>query len=334
MGAFRMGKRFWGILSLAMFVGMAVGWFLSPLLPLPVVPQAAPAPAGTPAPPLPVVDAATATLPPTPTAAPAVTIVLPSPTPVPTLTPSPTVSPTATLWPEGQAEIIGASVEGRPIEVYRFGHGPDHRMIVAGIHGGYEYNTVTLAKLLIERLQANPAVVPENITLFILPVLNVDGYYDYPGQNQGRANAHGVDLNRNFDALWQPDWDRRGCWNALPISAGPHPFSEPESQAVRDFILRPDIHLTALISYHSAAHMIFAGGQPLDPKSVSLAETLAAASGYIFPPQNYHCELTGQFVDWAVTLGIPGVDVELSDHRHPELETNWRLLQAFLAWHP
>ena len=326
---FRTGKLFWGILSLALAVGLGAGWFLAPWLTpqggLQAVPQATRALE----PPSPVT--ATTSVPSLTFTA---TLVPVSPTPVPTLMPSPTVSPTATFWPEEQAEVIGVSVEGRPIEVYRFGHGPDQRMIVAGIHGGYENNTVVLARMLIARLRSNPTVVPRDVTLFILPVLNPDGYYDHPGQTYGRANAHGVDLNRNFDALWQPDWRRKDCWNALPISAGAQPFSEPETRALRDFIMRPEIHLAALVSYHSAAHMIFAGGQPPDPRSVSLAEALAAASGYKFPPENYDCELTGQLVDWAAAQGVAAVDVELTNHRDPDLEINWRLLQAFLVWQP
>lgn len=259
-------------------------------------------------------------------------------TPTATLTPSPTVTPTPqptpTMWASGEAGIIGYSVERRPIKVYRFGHGADQRMVIAGIHGGYEANTVELAYALIKRIRSNPGVIPPDVTLFILPLLNPDGYADHPGQTYGRANAHGVDLNRNFDAFWAADWPREGCWNALPITAGPHPFSEPETIALRDFILRPDIHLTALVSYHSAAHAIFAGGQPPDPKSVSLAKALAAASGYTFPPNNYSCKLTGQLIDWAVQQGIAAVDVELTTHHDLDLEQNWRLLQRFLLWKP
>ncbi len=207
-------------------------------------------------------------------------------------------------------------------------------MIIAGIHGGYEDNTVTLAQTLIARLRNNPHIIPNNATLFILPALNIDGYEDHPGQTYGRANAHGVDLNRNFSVLWQAEWDRTGCWDVLPISAGPAPFSEPETQALRNFIMRPDIHLSALVSYHSAAGVIFAGGQPPTPASVSLAKALAKASGYTYPPQNYTCKLTGQLIDWAAAHDIPAVDVELSTHHTLDLTINWQLLHALLLWHP
>jgi len=265
---------------------------------------------------------------------------LPSQTPLPTPLPSPTPSPspaatlTPTPWPFGAPAVIGRTVEGRPIVVFRFGNGPDQRLIIGGIHGGYEWNTVALLDALMRRLRLNPAVIPPGVSLFILPVLNVDGYTDHRGETYGRANARGVDLNRNFPAFWQAEWEKTHCWHALPISAGARPFSEPETRAVRDFLQWPGIHIRALISYHSAAHTIFAGGQPPDPAAVALAERLARASGYTFPPKDIGCPYTGQLIDWAVAQGIPAVDVELTTHDDLDVEINWRLLQAFLQWRP
>jgi hypothetical protein len=63
-------------------------------------------------------------------------------------------------------EIIGYSVEGRPLHLYTFGKGEHERMIVAGIHGGDEWNTVTLANQLIRYVDQNPEVVPDNTTLY------------------------------------------------------------------------------------------------------------------------------------------------------------------------
>ncbi|MFM8319886.1 MAG: hypothetical protein ACKOC5_03140, partial [Chloroflexota bacterium] len=51
---------------------------------------------------------------------------------------------------------IGQSVEGRPLEVFRFGQGRRQRMIVAGTHGADEYNTVALADELVLHLTKNP----------------------------------------------------------------------------------------------------------------------------------------------------------------------------------
>jgi len=266
--------------------------------------------------------------PPSPTASPTVRPTVASPLP-----PSPTPSPTVEPMGDGEALVIGYSVEGRPLIVVRFGTGPRHRMIVAGIHGGYEWNTVELAGRMIEALHADEIVVPPDVSLFVLPEMNPDGMLRGKGI-QGRANANGVDLNRNFPWNWAPDWNRAGCWNHAPITAGSAPFSEPETRALRDFLARPDVHVEALVSYHSAALGIFPAGWPQapEPRSVALAQALARATGYRYPPNDGGCELTGQMVDWlAWELGIPAVDIELSTHMDIDWERNLRALSVFLS---
>ena len=249
-------------------------------------------------------------------------------TPQPQLTPYP--SPTST--PENiSRQIIGTSVAGRPLEVYQFGNGPIEKMIVAGIHGGYEYNTIILADELIEYLINYPDVIPPDHTLFILRAFNPDGFARSRGFG-GRANDNNVDLNRNFPSKWQPDWPRSGCWDYIPITGGSAAASEPETRALIDFITSQD--LKALISYHSAALGIFPGGQPVDPASVSLAEAIAAVSDYPYPPIEAGCVYTGQFVDWAVDQGIPAVDIELTNHQDSDFAINLGILSVFLDWTP
>ena len=169
-----------------------------------------------------------------------------SPTPVPlTSTAEPgstltltTVSPSATpliLLNDQQPDSIGYSIEGRPLNVYTFGSGEHGRMIVADIHGGDEWNTLTLANQLIKHLNHSPDVIPDDVTLYILPGLNPDGEAR-SHDKYGRLNANGVDLNRNFPVNWRANWDRAGCWNYLPTSGGTGPGSEPETQALMDFI--------------------------------------------------------------------------------------------------
>ncbi len=228
-------------------------------------------------------------------------------------------------------EVIGRSVEGRPLEMYRFGFGPRARLIVAGIHGGYEWNTIALAEELIEHIGEHPGAVPADVTLFVLPALNPDGEVRSHSY-EGRANAHGVDLSRNWDSGWRADWPRRGCWNHLPITAGPQPASEPEVKALSAFI---ETHgIDALISYHSAALGIFPGGRPPEPDSVRLAEAIAAVSPYPYPPLGGDCAFTGQFTDWAADHGIAAVDVELMNHTDTDIEINLRVLKLFLELRP
>ena len=279
----------------------------------------------------------TPSLAPSPSTAPRTVRSTPTAAPTPTrASPTITVPTTLASIPAGGTRVIGYSVEGRPLTVYRFGHGPRQYMLVAGIHGGYEWNTVLLAERLLDVLQRGEISVPDEVTLFLLPNLNPDGYARGKGY-QGRANARGVDLNRNFPWNWTVDWNRSACWNYAPITAGSAPLSEPETQALAAFLQRPDVRLQALISYHSAALGIFPAGWPHEPHppSVALARTLASATGYRYPPQDYGCQLTGQLVDWvAFDLGIPAVDIELTNHHDPDLQQNLAALRQLLIWTP
>jgi hypothetical protein len=252
----------------------------------------------------------------------------------PTKTPRPTRTQTNTPTPIPFSEgpiVIGYSVEKRPIEVLRFGTGPSGRLIVAGMHGGSEYNTIQLADQLIAHIVENPSVVPENITLYILRNLNPDG--EASGHTpQGRANANGVDLNRNWDANWQADWPRDTCWNITNVTSGKGPGSEPETQALMSFI--QDHPITAIINYHSAALGIFAGGLPADPGTLRLAEAVASVTTYPYPPIDIGCEYTGGFTDWADEMGIAALDVELSNKTNTDLDMNLLVLQVLLEWEP
>jgi hypothetical protein len=267
-------------------------------------------------------------------------IVLPSATrsantQIPGFEPSPVtgfglaMTPTS-IAPGSGPYSIGTSVAGRPIEVYVFGSGPKNRLIVAGIHGGSEWNTVALSELLIAYVRDHPDVVPQDITLHIVLSLNPDGLTRAHGP-EGRVNEHGVDLNRNWPFNWQADWDRSGCWQSGSSTGGMYGGSEPETQALMAYIqaTTPD----ALISYHSAALGIFAGGVPTLRESHQLARALSKVGGYKYPPVNTGCQYTGDLTDWASSvMGIPAVDIELSTHSSTDLAQNLEILHAFLNW--
>jgi hypothetical protein len=247
------------------------------------------------------------------------------------LTETPTVNvPTSTaILPDGEPFVIGHSVAGREIKVVRFGNGPIQRMIVADVHGGYEENTNRLVNYMIDYLKTYPDQIPPGITLNILKTLNPDGLARSLDK-YGRLNDHGVDINRNFNSNWKAQWDSTGCWNLLPVSSGSMPESEPETQALVHFIETHSVD--ALISYHSAGLGIFAGGQPNDLVSERLARLLAGVSGYTYPPITNGCEFTGQMANWASSLGIAAVDVELSNHTDIDWVENRTILNTFLAW--
>lgn len=241
-------------------------------------------------------------------------------------------TPTPFVFSSGPAPIvIGYSVQGRSLDAYRFGQGENQYLIVAGIHGGYEGNTVDLANQLIVYVSEHPEVVPTGDTLYIIPDMNPDAVAR--GRNSdARVNADGVDLNRNFPASnWTSNWDRTFCWNERPTVGGAYGGSEPETRAIMNFVFSH--RLRAMISYHSAALGVFPGGVPWQPMSEALARLLSAQTGYPYPPIDVGCTYTGTLADWAVENGVgAAVDMELSTHQSADFSQNLRALRALLGF--
>ncbi len=253
---------------------------------------------------------------------------LPSVTPNPLSTQVLETTPTPFYLVNGpQPAIIGFSVEGRPLEVYTFGQGEVEDMIIGGIHGGYEWNTIALADQLITYVNENPDAIPSDVTLYILPDMNPDG--DARSHDEwGRVNANGVDLNRNFPIGWAPTWNRSGCYDLTLTTSGRGPGSEPETRLVMNFIASHNIQ--ALIDYHSAALGIFPGGTPWDAASTRLARALASVTTYPFPPVNTGCIYSGTLPDYAVSKGAAAVDMELTNHQDTDFSMNLRALNVLV----
>ena len=259
---------------------------------------------------------------------------------LPTLTPNPFYTapvfetPTPFELPSGlRPSIIGFSLAGRPIEAYTFGAGEKEYLIVAGIHGGYEGNTIALANELITYINENPETIPTDATMYIIRNMNPDGEARDNGVD-GRVNNNDVDLNRNFPSdNWTADWDRDGCWIYRPTTGGAYAGSEPETRSVMSFIGSHKIE--AMISYHSAALGVFPGGVPWEEPSKRLAKALSKATGYSYPPVDTGCVYTGTLADWAVENGVgASVDMELSTHKETDFKQNLKALKVLLNFLP
>lgn len=253
---------------------------------------------------------------------------------------APLPPPPVAVEPEWPAhEVIGMSVEGRDIEAFTFGDGDTHLLFVGGIHGGYEWNSVLLAYEFIDLLDAAPDTLPEGLTVSVIPSLNPDGVHRIVGkegrfaasdipdgadQSQGRFNANGVDLNRNFDCKWQAT----STWRSREVSAGTEPFSEPESQALRDFVSaeRPD----AVVFWHSQANAVYASEceNGILPQTLAVMDAYAEAAGYKAVETFDSYAVTGDAEGWLASIGIPAITVELSTHETVEWEKNLAGVQA------
>jgi hypothetical protein len=245
---------------------------------------------------------------------------------------------TETPDPE-QPVVVGYSTAGRPINSYRIGQGPTNVVFVGGIHGGYEWNTILLAYQALDYFQSNLEDVPEAVSLHIIPNANPDGLYavtQKTGRFQatdvisdtfpGRLNANGVDLNRNWDCLWQPT----AYWRDQPVSGGDRPFSEPESQVLSQFLL--GLEPAVVVFLHSAAMGVYAAGCPeTGPRSYELAITYGIASGYPIYERFAYYDITGDAGDWLVTQGVPSITIELTNHEDLDWTANLEGMLALLA---
>ncbi|MDT8413801.1 MAG: M14 family metallopeptidase [Flavobacteriaceae bacterium] len=100
-------------------------------------------------------------------------------------------------------KMLGYSVEKRPIVLYRLGRGANKILIWSQMHGNESTTTKALLDLM-RVLDDHQNPFSSNIlsacTLYIVPMLNPDGAQKYT-----RFNAADVDLNRDAQALSQPE---------------------------------------------------------------------------------------------------------------------------------
>lgn len=240
-----------------------------------------------------------------------------------------TAAPTVPIPLERVSEI-GQSVQGRSIVNHLFGRGPVDIILVGGMHGGYEWNTTLLAYDFIDYFRGQPAAIPPEVTLHIIPNANPDGLYAVTQHESrfaatdvlsdtipGRFNGNGVDLNRN----WGCNWSEQAQWRGQAVLGGSEPFSEPEAQSLRSYFL--EVRPAIVVLWHSAANGVFVAGCPdPDPASYVLAELYGKAASYPVYPGFTFYPVTGDASDWLASQGIPAFTVELTTHEALDWEQN------------
>lgn len=251
------------------------------------------------------------------------------------------IVPVDTRRPVVTKTSIGTSVQGRDIEAVTYGDGATRLLFVGGIHGGYEWNSVLLAYEMMDYFAENPATIPANLSVTIIPSANPDGLFkvvgkegrifaiDIPAEGDeslGRFNANSVDLNRNFDCKWKPE----SMWRGNVVSAGTESFSEPEARAIRDFVLANNP--VAVVFWHSQANAVYASEceNGILPQTRTLMNTYASAGGYPAVDVFDSYEVTGDAEGWLASINIPAITVELSTHETIEWEKNLAGTKAVL----
>lgn len=125
-----------------------------------------------------------------------------------------------------------------------------------------------------------------------------------------KANAEGVDLNRNFDAGWDTYIGASGP--STECYKGTAPASEPESQAVLSVAQNYD--LDCCIAYHSYGNLIYwnygSQGTVLDADQ-ELAQCVSGVTGYeMHSTVQDSTDAAGCSDYFVLNLGIPAVTIE------------------------
>ena len=223
---------------------------------------------------------------------------------------------------KGEKKIIGKSILYRNIYAVKIGDGKPVGLAQYALHAR-EYITSYLAL-------AHAKIGVQQGSLWLIPLANPDGALlsqvgidSVVAQTQKKrllalnggekfslwkANARGVDLNVNFDAEWG-----KGTLNVRTPGAenyiGQYPFSEPETQALKNFtmVIRPDY----TVSYHTKGEEIywwFHQSQPALCRDAYLAQILSNATGY---PLKEAKGSVGGYKDWCIqALKIPAFTIE------------------------
>jgi protein MpaA len=183
--------------------------------------------------------------------------------------------------PADDITLAGHSVEGRPIQARILGHGPRTVLIMATIHGDEAAGTPLLEDLASE-LASRPELLAGRRAVLV-PVVNPDGFAD-----DRRANARGVDLNRDFPAS-----------NRRAPEATEH---QPETRALLDLI---DTHDPALIvSVHGWVGLV-----DWDGPGESVATAMGSACGLPAKQLGARPGSLGSFL--GKDAGVPVITLEL-----------------------
>lgn len=171
---------------------------------------------------------------------------------------------------------LGLSLEGREIWGIKISNNPNgndgrpevfyNALTHAREPGGMEVLLYTI-KYLLQNYGTDPLVTSlvNGRALYFVPVVNPDGYvYNQaiaPGggglwrknRRPNTGGTFGVDLNRNFGYQWGYPNGGSSSNPGSDVYRGTAPFSEPESQKVRDFVLSRNFSVE--VHYHTYSNL-------------------------------------------------------------------------------
>jgi murein tripeptide amidase MpaA len=180
----------------------------------------------------------------------------------------------ASQFPDKTALVnLGRSVEGREIRGIKISDNAsteenEPNIYFLGCHHAREWISVEIpllfARHLLNKYSTNPTIrtLVNQSQIYIIPLVNPDGLefsiYTYRMWRKNRKYhgnfTWGVDLNRNYGYQWGYDDEGSSPDPSGETYRGSSPFSEPETAAVRNFMLT---NIPAgCISFHNYGYLI------------------------------------------------------------------------------
>ncbi|HBN08985.1 MAG TPA: hypothetical protein DD435_10175 [Cyanobacteria bacterium UBA8530] len=188
----------------------------------------------------------------------------------------------------------------------------------------------------------------ENRDIWLVATANPDGHLKAEkgamwrkntDNSNGGGTSGGVDLNRNYDGY---DFGGAGCshYASSDTYCGPKPFSEPETQAMRDLMLSRKF--TFLMTFHSYGNLIMWPWQgknepPADQRLAAIGKKMGAYTPSYTPEQGNELYLTtGDDTDWAyMKTGALAYCIEIGNEFMPhsnKLKQHFEEVKPFMLY--
>lgn len=249
------------------------------------------------------------------------------------------------VYPFLMKKTIGNSVMGKSLTELNIGIGSKCVHVNGSFHANEWITTPVIMKFINHYLLSltnstkihGMNMLPLFMETFfsIVPMINPDGVNlvlngvpDNPTfaeqvkeiNNQGldfsdwKANINGVDLNKQYPALWEVEANRKPKHPTPRDYPGPHPLSEPESIAMAELTNNRDF--TRINALHTQGNEIYWGFEDMEPSiSEVIVNEYASVCGY---KAVHHVDNFAGFKDWFIQqYQRPGFTIELGSGTNP-----------------
>ena len=237
---------------------------------------------------------------------------------------------------------IGKTAKDQDIPLMLVGNpNAKYQVLVQAAMHGREHFTTWIAMAMVDAMLTQGKMAGD-VCYHIIPMVNPDGVeisqtgklddvqmaiyeidrqHGYAGSSitqyatQWKANALGVDVNRNFVSGWDITDDR--LHPSSEKYRGSIPFSTPEALVLYEYTLSQTFHATlSLHSYGNVLYYEYGNKQPVNRLSYSLAKAVQNVTGYV--PTAFDNTTGAGYKDWVMEeLGIPSLTVEIGSSSVP-----------------